>query len=203
MKVAKKGGLMPSANGLQEWFGGLPNKLTLARIASIPVLLLLYPWDYLGLRVIAALVFLVAAFTDFLDGYLARRYQLETTTGALLDPIADKLLVLTGVVLLVSTNALWSWIAVLILGREFAVSGLRMIALEKRFMIEVNQMGKVKTSCQIVGIFCLMINKPLFEFPFREFGMVAIWASVALSYYSAYLYWQEFLKNLKNERLSF
>lgn len=188
---------MASARDLRDWMSGLPNKLTLARVLAIPILMVIYPFDLIGLRVVAAFVFLAAALTDFLDGFIARKYHMETKAGALLDPIADKLLVVTGLVLLVASGALYSWLAVLLIGREFVISGMRLIALEHRFNIQVNQFGKLKTGFQVAGIFCLMINKPLFDLPLRVIGMLSLWIALCLSIYSAYLYWQEFSKNLK------
>lgn len=187
---------MKSAFELREWFSGLPNRLTLARIASIPLLIFLFMFDYQPLRLLGSLVFLVAALTDFFDGFVARRYNMESAVGALLDPVADKLLVLTGLVLLVAADRLASGIAIVLIGREMAISGLRMIALEKHFNIEVSQLGKVKTGFQVAGIFTLMLYESYFQIPFRNIGMLCLLVALGLSLYSAYLYWLEFKKNL-------
>src|SRR5688572_16960456 len=85
----------------REWFSGLPNKLTVARVASLPFIMFCFAFDFQPLRLLGSLIFLAAALTDFFDGYFARKYQMETQAGALLDPIADKLLVLTGLIILV------------------------------------------------------------------------------------------------------
>lgn len=182
----------------KEWLKHIPNKLTLARMVAIPVLLLLYPIDIYAFKFIAACVFLGAALTDFFDGYLARKYNIETPEGALLDPIADKMLVMTGLVLLVSTNKLYSFLAVLLICRESFISGVRLIAMERQINIDVNMFGKFKTGFQVAGIFALMIDRPLFDIPFRPAGMLCIWVALGLSLYSGYLYWQVFWQKVNN-----
>lgn len=182
---------------VSEWFSGLPNKLTVARVASLPFLIFCFLFDVQFLHVLGAMIFLAAAITDFLDGFFARKYQMQTPAGALLDPIADKLLVLTGLILLVPTSKIVAVLAIVLLGREFAISGLRLIALERHFNIEVSQLGKVKTGFQVAGIFSLMVEKSYFNLPFSKVGMLCLWVAVGLSLYSGYQYWQNFQKNLK------
>jgi CDP-diacylglycerol--glycerol-3-phosphate 3-phosphatidyltransferase len=144
----------------------LPNSITLSRIASVPLLIWIlsphFPWTghgAVGLRggeqeIIASLVFIAASITDGLDGYLARRRNQITTMGMLLDPLADKLMVTAAYILLVAYNprVVPPWIAVLVIGREFLVSGLRSIASSEGFTIEASEIGKLKTVIQIVSV---------------------------------------------------
>src|SRR5258708_14212951 len=144
----------------------LPNSITMSRIACIPLLIWIlspaFPWQghgAPGLRgseqeIIASIVFILAAITDGLDGYLARRRHQITTMGMLLDPLADKLLITTGYIILVGYNPsiVKPWIAVLVIGREFLVSGLRSIAATEGFTIEASEIGKLKTVIQIVSV---------------------------------------------------
>jgi CDP-diacylglycerol---glycerol-3-phosphate 3-phosphatidyltransferase len=144
----------------------LPNSITLSRIASVPLLIWIlsphFPWTghgATGLRggeqeIIASLVFIAASITDGLDGYLARRRNQITTMGMLLDPLADKLMVTAAYILLVAYNprVVLPWIAVLVIGREFLVSGLRSIASSEGFTIEASEIGKLKTVIQIVSV---------------------------------------------------
>jgi CDP-diacylglycerol--glycerol-3-phosphate 3-phosphatidyltransferase len=144
----------------------LPNSITMSRIACVPLLIWIlspvFPFqghDAAGLRggeqeIIASLVFILASITDGLDGYLARRRNQITTMGMLLDPLADKLLVTAAYIILVAytPNIVKPWIAVLVIGREFLVSGLRSIAATEGFTIEASEIGKLKTVIQIVSV---------------------------------------------------
>lgn len=183
--------------GTKEWLRHLPNKLTLGRIAAIPVLLLIYPLEWEFMRVPCALIFAAAAATDYLDGYLARKHGNVTPLGALLDPIADKMLIAAGLILLARAAAAPAFICALLICRDIAVSGIRLIALEQRVTIEVNEFGKWKTTITAVAIVCLMINKPLFDLPFRPVGMICLWIALGLSAYSAWLYGRAFLQSNK------
>lgn len=189
---------LKSGPEIKKWFFSLPNKLTLARIAAIPLITLVYAFDYMPTRVFCALLFLAAALTDLFDGFFARKYGIETREGALLDPIADKMLIVTGLVLVVSSNNLYAFIAILLICRDIAVSGIRMIAQEQGFNVEVNQIGKFKTASQVAAIFCLMIGQELFRIPFRTVGMLIIWVALLASIYSGYTYFKDFWDKLKS-----
>lgn len=144
----------------------LPNSITLSRIACIPLLIWIlspaFPWKGHGAgglkggeqEIIASIVFILASITDGLDGYLARKRGQITTMGVLLDPLADKLLVSAAYIVLVAYNPriVPPWIAVLVIGREFLVSGLRSIAAAEGFTIEASEIGKLKTVIQIVSV---------------------------------------------------
>lgn len=172
----------------------LPNQLTLLRIASVPVLLVLYPLGLEGIKIFCGFLFMIAAITDWADGFIARRFQMESKLGAVLDPIADKLLTSTALLLLASQGILWVWMAGLLLGREMAINGLRLVAKDHGIDIPVSSFGKWKTCCLDVSIVCLMVDKQLFGWPFKEVGMIALWLAFGLSMYSAYIYFQSFWK---------
>ena len=178
-----------------QWLSSLPNRLTLARIAATPVILLLYPLDFFATDVFCALLFIAAAVTDWLDGYLARKYQSVTPLGALLDPIADKLLTAAALVVLVGSSKVPAFLAGLMICRDLGVSGLRLMALEKNLTIDVSDFGKWKTGLQDVAIVCLMINRPVLELPLRPIGMISMWIALGLSLYSAYAYGKSFWEN--------
>jgi CDP-diacylglycerol--glycerol-3-phosphate 3-phosphatidyltransferase len=138
----------------------VPNVLTLVRILAVPVLVVALLDETPDGDVIAAIVFALAALTDGLDGYIARRRKQVTTFGKLMDPLADKLLVIAALISLVSLDRLAAWIAMVIIARELAVTGLRGLAAERGVVIAASWMGKVKTLLQIVAILCLIAFDP-------------------------------------------
>ena len=131
-------------------------KLTLARIALIPVFLVLLYWGFPGAKWAALAVFIVASLTDTLDGYVARKYDQVSTVGKFLDPLADKILVAAAMCWLVGNGQMWAWALAAVLLREFAVSGLRLIAAERGLVIAAAWSGKVKTFATMVCI-CFML----------------------------------------------
>lgn len=134
----------------------LPNALTLFRILLVPVLVVALLDATPSAKWLAAAVFATAAFTDGLDGYLARSRRSETTFGKVMDPIADKLLIAAALIALVSIERLAAWVAMVIIAREFAVSGLRIAAGAQGVVIPASSLGKVKTTSQIVAILALI-----------------------------------------------
>ena len=145
----------------------LPNGLTIARIFFVPLLVAALLEEKIVLHwqgalitndVVALIIFWLAAATDLLDGYLARRWKQVTTIGTLLDPIADKLLVSAALISLVQLGAIRSWLVVLLVGREFAVSGLRSIAAAEGYTSQANELGKTKTFFQVVAISFLLLS---------------------------------------------
>ncbi len=138
----------------------LPNKITVARMLLIPVMMIVPLFNISGTtswglevqNLVILAIFLVASFTDFLDGYLARKNNLVTNFGKFLDPIADKLLVLAAMIMLVETGMIPGWIPVVILAREFVVSGIRMLAAGEGTVIAASWYGKVKTVSQMIAI---------------------------------------------------
>jgi CDP-diacylglycerol---glycerol-3-phosphate 3-phosphatidyltransferase len=135
----------------------VPNLLTLARILAVPVLVVALLDETPGGDVIAAVVFALAAVTDGLDGYIARRKQQITTFGKLMDPLADKLLVIGALLTLVSLGRLQAWVAMVIIAREFAVTLLRMTASQQGVVTPARALGKVKTVLQVGMVFALIL----------------------------------------------
>lgn len=172
----------------------LPNQLTLLRIFLVPVLVffLVYspsPW----MHRIAALIFLAASMTDVMDGYIARKWGQVTTLGKLMDPIADKLLVSAALISLVDLQVVHAPAAMLIIGREIAVTGLRGIAAANGIVIPASDKGKIKTLSQSVAIFLLILY--LQSKYLLWSGQAILWVSVALTLYSGYDYFRSFWSN--------
>ena len=138
----------------------LPNSLTVIRILLVPVVVVALLDETPNGDAIAAGVFALAALTDTLDGYIARQRNAITTFGKLMDPIADKLLIAASLIALVSLDRLAAWIAMVIIAREFAVTGLRLVAAEQGVVIQASWLGKVKTSLQVAAIICLIAFNP-------------------------------------------
>ena len=138
----------------------LPNTLTVIRILLVPVVVVALLDETPNGDAIAAAVFALAAFTDTLDGYIARQRDAVTTFGKLMDPIADKLLIAASLIALVSLNRLAAWVAMVIIAREFAVTGLRLVAAEQGVVIQASWLGKVKTILQVAAIICLIAVDP-------------------------------------------
>lgn len=136
----------------------LPNKLTIARVAAIPFIIAALYQNAGSWRLIALILFCLASFTDFLDGYLARKNNIVTDFGKLLDPIADKLLVLSTMIMFTYRGMMIAWVVILILSRELAVDGLRSLAASKGKVIAAGQLGKIKTCSQIALILWMMIS---------------------------------------------
>ncbi len=171
----------------------LPNLLTLLRIFFVPVLVAALVGE--GRREMLALaIFLAAAFTDLLDGYLARRWKQITTVGTLLDPIADKLLITAALIALVQVHAVPSWMAILVVGREFAISGLRSIAAAEGYIIAASEIGKTKMVFQVVAISLLLLSLrvPELRMP-AEAAMVGV---VITSFWSAAIYFRQFWRKV-------
>src|SRR5437763_8890682 len=166
----------------------LPNSLTLLRIFLVPflvVVLLTKYSDFLGLG-----IFLVAAITDFFDGYFARRLNKTTRLGALLDPIADKLLMSAAFISLVELGLARAWMVVIIIGREFAVSGLRSIAAQQGVTIPASPLGKTKTFTEVVAISLLIVGYELDEFKFTS--ELALWVVMLFALLSGIEYFVRF-----------
>lgn len=190
----------------------LPNTLTLVRIFLVPLFIAALvqhnfqiSWNsrvIIANDFLALMIFLAAAFTDLLDGYLARRWKQVTTVGTLLDPIADKLLISAALVSLVEMRLLPGWMVILIISREFAVSGLRSIAAAEGYTIKAGDVGKWKMIFQVIGVALVMMSIRWAEL--RPFAMAAMWAVVVFGVWSAadYLrkFWRKVDANIKLRR---
>ena len=135
----------------------LPNKLSIARVLCIPIIVTLLHFPSDTCRIIAAVLFIIGCLTDFLDGRIARKHNLITDFGKFIDPVADKLLVLTTMIMLIHSGKMPAWIVIIILCRELAVDGLRMVAVTKGQVIAAGPLGKWKTACQMVLISAMLI----------------------------------------------
>ena len=168
---------------LQDLING-PNKLTLFRIATVPiiVILLLFPNEICTF--IAALLFSAAAITDYLDGFYARKRGLVSTLGKVMDPIADKLLVSSAFIMLTSLGWIPAWIVCIIIGRELAVTGLRNIIAEKGRDISASNLGKYKTGFQIAAIIPLMIHYPTWGLNVQAIGTPFLWGALVFTIWS-------------------
>jgi CDP-diacylglycerol---glycerol-3-phosphate 3-phosphatidyltransferase len=170
----------------------LPTILTLSRIVLIPVFVFtVYLHPFFG-----AFIFTIASLTDFLDGYLARRSGQITKFGIILDPIADKFLVISALIVLVDMERLAAWIAITIIARDFLVTGLRVVALSKDIVIQAEIGGKIKTTLQIIAILCLILNISFFFIDSYDIGIVLIWISLMLSIISGIQYTISFGKKI-------
>ncbi len=139
----------------------LPNKLTMLRVILIPVFLsVLFLVPAPLNRYIAVAIFIVASLTDFLDGYLARKWNLVSNFGKFMDPLADKLLVMAALVSMVQLGDLASWVVIIILAREFAITGFRTLAMEAKIVMAASWWGKVKTTVQMIMIIVVLLNLP-------------------------------------------
>ena len=136
------------------------NKLTVARVFLIPVFLVVMYWGFPGHRYVALAIFIIASLTDLLDGYIARHYNQISDFGKFMDPLADKCLVVAALCVFVAEGSLESWILVTVLVREFAVSGMRLIAVEKGRVIAAGWSGKIKTASTMVCICLILFGIP-------------------------------------------
>jgi CDP-diacylglycerol--glycerol-3-phosphate 3-phosphatidyltransferase len=182
----------------------LANKITLARVFLVPIvmLFLLIRYDFgsftfFGItityaEIIATCVFIIAASTDGLDGYIARKRKLVTNFGKFMDPLADKLLITAALISLVDRGSIEAWMAIVIISREFAVTGLRLVAASEGQVIAASKLAKLKTLTQIIALVVVMLN----NFPFGiigiPFDVLAMWVAVLMTILSGIDY---FVKN--------
>lgn len=182
----------------------LPNKITISRIMLIPLFLVIilvdFSWGemtFLGADMpvnhfVAALIFIIASTTDWIDGHYARKHNMVTTMGKFLDPLADKLLVSAALIVLVELGFAASWIVIIIISREFAVTGLRLILAGTGEVVAANMLGKIKTWAQIVAISALLLHNTIFELINLPFADIALWVALIFTIWSG---WDYFYKN--------
>jgi len=165
----------------------VPNKLSTLRILLVPIIIYLLLLNTLASSIGALAVFILAALTDKYDGYYARKYDLITTLGKILDPLADKLLIIGVFTAFVQIGVLSTWPLLIIVARELAVTGLRVVAADQGSVIPANIWGKTKTTIQMITAIALIIDPKIFELPFiLTEGLV--WLTVLITIYSGYTY---------------
>jgi len=182
----------------------LPNILTLARVAAVPVVVVLLLSDSRASGMWAAAVFGLAAVTDFIDGWLARKWGIVTVLGKFLDPLADKLIVMAALIMLIPLDRVPAWAVFMILAREMVVTGLRSIASSEGIIIAASDLGKYKTIYQMVAIPGLMLHYDfhwffgldwsIFTVNMHNFGIFFFYIAFALTIWSGYDYLQKFFK---------
>lgn len=180
----------------------VPNLVTMVRIAFIPAFLVYAYYESRFHSFLAALIYAAVAATDFLDGWLARRLDMVTVIGKFLDPLADKLIAMSALVMLVHLGRVGAWVVILILAREFAVTGLRTIAMSEGIVIAAGQEGKYKTAIQLAGIVFLLLHYRypvdfmafVVEVDSNKVGLALVYLSLFFSLWSAVKYFYGFLE---------
>jgi len=177
-----------------------PTLLTLARILLIPILLGVSGFDTISGDVISLAVFLLASFTDWLDGFLARKTNQVTMLGKLLDPLADKLLVLTAFLILLDQDAIWVWLAVLMIGREMAINGLRAFLAAEKIILAASRLGKWKMTFQVIALSFLFLHRV--HHLFQLTGLICMLIAFFFSYLSGFFYIKKFWQLLGKKILA-
>lgn len=182
---------LPIPMGKRDTFN-FPNMVTLLRLGIIPALfiLLLSPGPTESL--VITFFFILAALTDILDGYIARRYQIETVMGKFLDPIADKLIINTAMILMIPIGRIPAWIVTIIIMRDFVVDGIRSIASSEGLIIQASLIAKQKTLCQFFAVSALMIHYPFLGADAHVVGMMLLYIALVLSLISGAIYLRKF-----------
>ena len=162
----------------------LPNKLTIARMCMVPLFMIALLINTPASRIAAAVIFALASLTDMLDGQIARKYNMITNFGKLMDPLADKVLTAAAMICLVELGDLAAWIAVVIIFREYLITGLRSVAANENIVVAANIWGKVKTVCQMIALILLMLKPQIIALCGVNIGLWVMYVAVALTIYS-------------------
>ncbi|HZX36227.1 MAG TPA: CDP-diacylglycerol--glycerol-3-phosphate 3-phosphatidyltransferase [Thermodesulfobacteriota bacterium] len=184
--------MTPPGNGNKFWT--IPNALSIARIFVSPILVVLLLSPDEKRSVIAAALFLAVCLTDWLDGYLARRMGIVTAFGKFLDPLADKLLIVTALIMLIPGDRIPAWMVAVIVARELAVTGLRALAVESGTVMAASPSGKIKTVLQICAVTPLLLHYEFFGLNFHSIGSIILWAALAATVWSGVEYFAGFFK---------
>jgi CDP-diacylglycerol--glycerol-3-phosphate 3-phosphatidyltransferase len=163
------------------WKKQLPNIITVSRIFAVPIIIVLMLWDDRLGGYWSALVFVLASLTDYFDGKYARQFNVVSNFGKFMDPIADKILVTSTLIMMIPSGRLGAVMVIIILSRDTLISGLRSIAATENMIISAGAMGKWKTAIQMVAIPAVLVREPFWGIPLYEIGYWTLWASVALS----------------------
>ena len=175
----------------------LPNTITLLRISVVPFLfiLLLSPGEFWSL--ILAILFVIASITDFFDGYIARKYQMITTMGKFLDPIADKIMVNTAMILMIPIGRIPAWIVAITIIRDLIVDVIRSIASSEGIYIQASTLGKQKTLAQIIAVTALIIHYSIFGINAHAVGIVILYIALVLTIFSGFDYFIKLYRNIE------
>ncbi|WP_394120526.1 CDP-diacylglycerol--glycerol-3-phosphate 3-phosphatidyltransferase [Planococcus donghaensis] len=178
----------------------IPNQITISRILLIPVFMVImlagFDWGTMTLfgadmpvtHFVGGLIFIFASLTDWVDGYYARKYNLVTTFGKFLDPLADKLLVSAALIILVELGFAASWIVIIIISREFAVTGLRLVLAGEGEVVAAGGLGKIKTTAQILAIAALLLHNTIFTLVGLPFGEIMLYIALIFTVWSGWDY---------------
>jgi CDP-diacylglycerol---glycerol-3-phosphate 3-phosphatidyltransferase len=170
----------------------IPNYLTFLRIISIPFILLPLQSGRSNSSLLAALIFSIAFFTDWLDGFIARKKNLVTKFGKILDPLADKLLIGSSLIMLIGLDRVEAWMGVLLIGREIAVTWLRSMLAVKGHILASSRWGKYKTLFQAIALIPLMIHYSYWSIDFHFWGLIILWIAMILTLWSGILYFIQY-----------
>lgn len=175
----------------------IANKITLFRVLSVPVIMVLLYQDTYATDIISLVLFIISSISDFLDGYIARKYNLITDFGKIVDPVADKIAITSVMLILIQLGRLDAWIVAVIVSRDLLIEGLRSMASSKGMIIAAGQWGKIKTVFHMIAVSLLICNTDVFSINMIILGNILIYVSMVLSIYSAYIYIKEYLKESK------
>jgi CDP-diacylglycerol--glycerol-3-phosphate 3-phosphatidyltransferase len=183
---------------IPDWKKRLPMQLTWARIFVCPILVGMMMIEGEIFRWVTAAIFIAASITDYFDGQLARKYKVESNLGRFMDPIADKILVASALIMLIPSGLAHPIMVLLLLARDILIGGIRSVAAADGVVISAKAAGKWKTGMQMAGVPALLIGTSVFGLPIVEAGKILLWVSVALSIVSGYDYFQHYLSGRKN-----
>jgi CDP-diacylglycerol---glycerol-3-phosphate 3-phosphatidyltransferase len=176
----------------KEVISNLPNTLSLFRMVCIPIVIICLYFEGRFGSFLATLFFGMAFITDALDGFYARKYGAVTVLGKFLDPLADKILVSSTMIMLITLDRIPAWIVILIIAREMAITGLRSIAVSEGIVIQASSLGKYKTIFQSVAVLGLALHYEYFNVNFHAVGMLFLWAALILTLWSGWAYFRQF-----------
>ncbi len=174
----------------------LPNKITFSRVFLVPVFIIMFYIDIPNNQTYAGIIFIIAALTDMLDGYIARRDSLITNLGKFIDPLADKLLVSAALILLVEVGTIPAWVVIIIIAREFTITGFRIIAASEGVTIAASSLGKFKTITQLIAIVLLLFDNIFFERFNIPMDQILLYISLIFTVLSGYDYIYKNIKTL-------
>ena len=173
-----------------------PNVFTFLRILIVPLLIIFMYFDYRSFSLIAAILFTIAALSDIADGYYARKMNVETLVGKFLDPLADKLVIMTALVMMIPTHRIPAWLVVILLAREFIVTGIRGMAAGEGLIIAAGRLGKAKTICQFIAILLLILKYEYYGINTYVIGLIMLVVALIFSLWSAAEYLKDFFRGV-------